>query len=178
MAAAAVFVRYNSPETKTSAVVKEMREASQAMWDAYLAMRRLVVANPIDKTPLDRESFLIPEPSARTPSTIPEDAPLPVGLIWSPRKAVIEGQGQTTASVNRLGLPNKQKTWLVAKWGFAPQGTDPATVSLVETKVIGRSRLTIELEADKAGMVLFIQMAYRSNAGRGPWSRIVQLNVV
>ena len=71
VAADAVFTRYSSPADKTSAVVKEMQEAIKAMWDNFLELRRIIVANPTEKTPLDREMFLIPEPSARTPSTIP-----------------------------------------------------------------------------------------------------------
>ena len=169
---------YINREERTTAIVAAMKTLNKQLTDMIRAMQRRV-KNTYELIDADYNALGVHKnKETRTPSTIPEIAPLPVGVSWDPRRAVVEGSGQSTESFNRFGLPNKQKTWLVSRWGFAPQGTAPETVALVQFKTIGRSRLTIELEADKAGMVLFIQMAYRTNAGRGPWSRIVQINVV
>ena len=176
VAAAAVFVRYNSPETKTSAVVKEMREASKAMWDNFLELRRIIVANPTEKTPLDRESFLISEPSARTPSKIPIETVIPTLVYAKPRTVTVRGA--------RIGpeagqLKNLKNASLVTMFFVQAAGApEPAFTAYQLWRTTTKNRVTLTFLPSQIGDEVWIVMAFKNAAGRGPWSRAIRFIII
>lgn len=170
VAAEAVASEYNNLDKKTAGVVRQMKEVAKAMWDDFLALRKIVIAAVVEKTPFDREMFAIPTPGPRIPSEIPTAVPLPVVVKRLRGSLVAEAMGQETDTVNKVAVPtNTEIVWEV----FIGDGP-PTDKDFELAAITGRNRHTFVFTAEQRGMTVWFRAAYQTRKGTGPWSRHIK----
>ena len=164
---------YQNLEKKTTAVVRQTKVNVDAMWANFLALRKIVAATITELLEIDRDMFALPIPSPRTPSKKPVDVPIPKVDKVGSRVVYVKGVAQGDESTLRDRLPKYYSLIVEIVIQIAGAG-EPVAGSFRLWRVTTKSRETITFDPEDIGKEVWIRMAYRNAAGRGPWSRSIK----
>ena len=174
------YYTYLSPERRTLAVIRKIRDLHKTGTRLLGELRRLIVANPsANILASDRVNLRIPERQLPHRIIAATDAPEHIFIRAAPRVVTLATINTITPGGDNRAMPKDQKCLRIEIAVLDDPEAQPTDSDFYRRITVNRMRFNLKFEQAEQGKIGFIRSAWETRSGKvGPVCRPFRFNIL